>query len=139
MLETPFWCEIDNVTSDIMELPSFECVAVRWGYTIRRGDAEARGIDEKPLSDKHHWFNVEKPTVSGSSNLKTQHQVYVKTMKETSVTFCFLKSKAKEKASFSKIIGEWWLLCGEFRSLLSKLMFTHSASYWSHSHGIVET
>ena len=38
-------------------------------------DAEARGIDEQPLPDKHHWFNVEKPAVPGNSNLKTQHQV----------------------------------------------------------------
>ena len=29
----------------------------------------------------------------------------VKEMKEKSVTFCFLKLKAKEKANFSKIIG----------------------------------
>ena len=27
-------------------------------------------------------------------------------MKEKSVTFCFLKLKAKEKANFSKVIGE---------------------------------
>ena len=27
-------------------------------------------------------------------------------MKEKSITFCFLKLKAKEKANFSKIIGE---------------------------------
>ena len=38
----------------------------------------------------------------------------------------------KEKVNFSKIIieeegGEGWLFCGEFRSLLSKLIFTHSA------------
>ena len=60
-------------------------------------------------------------------------------MKEKSVTFCFLKSKAKEKGNFSKIIGEGGLFCGEFRSLLSKLMFTHSASCWSCSHGVVGT
>ena len=37
----------------------------------------------------------------------------------------------KEKANFSKIIGEEWgkggLFCGEFQSVLSKLMFTDSA------------
>ena len=60
-------------------------------------------------------------------------------MKEKSVTFCFLKLKAKEKANFSKIIGEGWLFCGKFRSLLSKLMFYHSCSCRSRSHGVVET
>ena len=46
-------------------------------------------------------------------------------MKEKSVTL--IKGK-KEKANFSKIIkGGGVLLCGEFWSLLSKLMFTDSA------------
>ena len=61
-------------------------------------------------------------------------------MKEKSVTFCFLKLNAKEKANFSKITGGgeggggggggggWGRFCGEFWSLLSKLMFTHSSS-----------
>ena len=35
--------------------------------------------------------------------------------------------------------GGGWLFCGKFRFLLSKLMFTHSASCWSHNHGVVET
>ena len=48
-------------------------------------------------------------------------------MKDKSVTFCFLKLKAKEKAIFSKIIWGRRLFCGKFRSLISKLMFTHSA------------
>ena len=49
-------------------------------------------------------------------------------MKEKSVTFCLLKLKGKEKENFSKAIWRGWLLYGEFRSLLSKLMFTHAAS-----------
>ena len=60
-------------------------------------------------------------------------------MKENSVTFCFLELKAKEKVNFSKIIGGGWLFSGEFRSLLSKLMVNHSASYWNCSQGVVET
>ena len=40
--------------------------------------------------------------MSGSSNLKVQHKVCVKEMKEKYVTLCFLKLKAKEKANFSK-------------------------------------
>ena len=43
--------------------------------------------------------------MSGSSNLKAQHKVFAKDMKEKSAKFGFLKLKAKEKANFSKIIG----------------------------------
>ena len=63
----------------------------------------------------------------GSISLKAQHKVFVKEMKEKSVTFCFLKLKVKEIENISKIIGEGLLFRGEFRSLFSKLMFTHSA------------
>ena len=61
----------------------------------------------------------------------------VKGVKEN-LSFCFLKSKAKKKANFSKIIRGRRLFCGEFRSILSKLMFTHSVSCWCRSHGVVE-
>ena len=57
-------------------------------------------------------------------------------MKEKSVTFCLLKLKGKEKENFSKAIWRGWLLYGEFRSLLSKLMFTHADSCWSHCSGV---
>ena len=56
-------------------------------------------------------------------------------MDEKSVTFCFLKLKAKEKVNFSKIIGGRWHFCGEFRSPLSKLMSIHSTFCWSCSMG----
>ena len=56
-------------------------------------------------------------------------------MDEKSVTFCFLKLKAKEKVNFSKIIVGRWHFCGEFRSPLSKLMSTHSTFCWSRSMG----
>ena len=49
------------------------------GAKYQGGDeAEVRGTDEQPLSDKlisHRWYDVEKLKVSGSSNLKTQHKV----------------------------------------------------------------
>ena len=61
---------------------------------------EIRGTDEQPLSDKPPL------TVPDSSNLKTQHKVVVKEIKEKSATFCFFKLKAKEKVNFSKIIKE---------------------------------
>ena len=66
----------------------------------------------------------------GSSNLKAQQNsnFCVKEMKEKSVTFCFLKLETKEEANIPKIIKERGNFCGEFRSALSKLMFTHSAS-----------
>ena len=66
----------------------------------------------------------------GSSNPKAQQNsnFCVKEMKEKSVTFCFLKLKTKEEANIPKIIKGRGNFCGEFRSLLSKLMFTHSAS-----------
>ena len=66
----------------------------------------------------------------GSSNPKAQQNsnFCVKEMKEKSVTFCFLKLKTKEEANIPKIIKGRENFCGEFRSLLSKLMFTHSAS-----------
>ena len=60
-------------------------------------------------------------------------------MKEKPVTFCFFKLKAKEKAISPKSLGGGWLFCGKFRSLLSKLMFTHSGSCWSRTHGVMET
>ena len=59
-------------------------------------------------------------------------------MKDNSATFRFLKLKAKEKAVFPKSSEGGWLFCGKCRSLYSKLMFAHSASRWSHSHGKVE-
>ena len=43
-------------------------------------------------------------------------------MKEKSVTFCFLKSKAKEKANFPKTIRERVTFSRKFRFLPSKLM-----------------
>ena len=66
----------------------------------------------------------------GSSNPKAQQNsnFCVKEMKEKSVTFCFLKLKTKEEANIPKIIKGRGNFCGEFRSPLSKLMFTHSAS-----------
>ena len=42
----------------------------------------------------------------GSISLKAQHKVFVKEMKEKSVTFCFLKLKVKEIENISKIIGK---------------------------------
>ena len=59
-------------------------------------------------------------------------------MKEISDTFCLRKLKAIEKAHFSKSLGGWWIFFGEFMSLLWKLMFPHSPSCWSHSHGVVK-
>ena len=60
-------------------------------------------------------------------------------MKEKSVLFCLLKLKTKEKANSPKSLGGGGCFCEEFRSPLSKLMFTHSASCWSHSHGVAES
>ena len=59
-------------------------------------------------------------------------------MKDKSVTFYFLELKAKEKFS-SKSLEGGWLFCEKFTSLLSKLLFTNSASCWSCSRGVVET
>ena len=59
-------------------------------------------------------------------------------MKEKSAIVGFPKLKGKEKSNFSKIIGGGWLLYGKFRSPLSKLMITHSASCWICIHGVVE-
>ena len=50
-------------------------------------------------------------------------------MKEKSAKFGFLKLKAKEKANFSKIIGGRVTFLWRIRSILSKLMFTHSRDY----------
>ena len=48
----------------------------------------------------HHWWDVEKVTVPGSSNLNLsfsgvqKEKFFVKKMKEKRVTFCFIKLNA---------------------------------------------
>ena len=59
-------------------------------------------------------------------------------MKEI-ITFCFAKLKAKENQFSPKSSGGGRLFCGEFRSLLPKLMFTHAASCLSCRYGVMET
>ena len=57
-------------------------------------------------------------------------------MKEKSISFSFLKLKAKEKQISPKSSEEECFFCGKFRSPVSKLLiFTHSASCCSRSHG----
>ena len=58
-------------------------------------------------------------------------------MKEKSVAFVVILKQRKKQIS-PKLSGGGWHFCGKFRSLLSKLMFTHSTSCWSSSHGVVE-
>ena len=61
-----------------MKLPTFEygCFG---GAKYQGGDeTEARGTDEQPLSDKPHWYHVEKLTMPDSSNLRAQDKVCVK-------------------------------------------------------------
>ena len=125
----------------ILELPHFEYVAVWWDYISRRG--RGWGGEGEPLMSNlclisHYWYNVEKLTVHGSSNLNFKghsKKFCVKKMKEKWVTFCFIKLNAKASPKSS---GEGWLFCTENRSLLSKLIFTHIVSCWSRSHEIVE-
>ena len=110
------------------------------GLNIKEGTRQRQGtLMSNHCLISHCWYDVEKLTVPGSISLKAQHKVFVKEMKGKSVTFCFLKLKVKEIENISKIIGEGLLFRGEFRSLFSKLMFTHSAYCWSRSHGVVET
>ena len=65
--------------------------------------AETRQRQETLMNNhcliRHRWNDVEERTVSDSSKF------CVNDMKEKSVTFCFLKLKAIEKANFSKIPG----------------------------------
>ena len=88
----------------------------------------------------HSWYDVEKLTVPGSSNLNlsfsgARQKVLCKKMKEKCVTFCFIKFNGKIAPKSSV---EGWLFRAEVRSLLSKLIFTHFVSCWSCSHEIVE-
>ena len=97
-----------------------------------RDETKAKSTYEQPLSDKPPLIQV-----PGSSNLKVQHKV--KEIKEKYITSSFLKLKANEKQISSESSGRQWIFWVEFRSFLSKLMFTQSASCWSRSHGVVET
>ena len=92
-------------------------------------EAEAKGTDEQPLSDKlplrrwgesysawQYWFKG------------TAQSLLLKRWKKNLLHFVFLNKKQEKKGG--------WRFCGEFRSLLSKLIFTHSAFCWSCSHGV---
>ena len=84
------------------------------------------------------WYNVEKLTVLGSSNLNLSFsgtQQKVKKMKGKCVTFCFITVYAKVSPKSS---GEWWVFYIEVRSLYSKLIFTHFVSCWNRSHEIMK-
>ena len=123
----------------ILELPTFEygCLV---GLSIKDGTKQRQGalISDHCLIS-HRWYDVVNLTVPGNSNLKVQHttKFCVKEMKQKSATFFFLILKAKEISSKSSGRGQFF--CREFRSFLSMLMFTHSASCWSRSHRVVET
>ena len=123
------WYDVEKPT--VMESLS---PLIRCGETYSDGIAVAVDTMWRNLQWWNHcrrWYDVEKPTVMESlSPLIRWHSTKfcVKEMKEKSVTFCFLKSKAKKKTNFLKSFGAGWLFSGEFRSFLSKLMFTHSVS-----------
>ena len=68
--------------------------------------------------------------VPGSSNLNlsilaAQQKFCVKKTKEKYIKFCFIKLNANVSP---KSLAEGGLLCGKFRSFLSKLIFTHFIS-----------
>ena len=80
-------------------------MVVWWGCISRRGKGrgEAGGEWEPLMSNlcliSHRWYDVEKRTVPGSSNLNLiflgAHQTFcVKNMKSKFVTFCFIKLNA---------------------------------------------
>ena len=91
------------------------------------------GTDEQPLSDNSQLIWCGETYSANSSRRSTKF--CVKEMEEKSVS----KLKAKEKANFSKFIGGkvTFLLIVTF--LLLKLMFAHSASCLSRSHGVLES
>ena len=83
-------------------------VAVCWGWIWRRG--RGRGGEGALMSSlcliSHRWYDVEKLTVPGSSNLNLsfsggQQKVSVKKIKEKCVTFCFIKLNAKVSPKLS--------------------------------------
>ena len=80
------------------------------------------------------WYTVEQLIVPGSSNVSGAQQRRWKEMKEKYGTFCFIKLITKISPTLSGK-GDF---CVEVRSLLSKLVFTHSVSCWKYSHKIVE-
>ena len=140
LFKIPLWHEIDNTTSYFLissknmkwkqhfHIDTFWSylllnMAVFWGLNIKEGMRQRRGaLMSNHFLIGHRWYDMEKLTVPGSSNLKAQHKV-----------LCY-----RDERKISKIIGGGWLFRGKCRSLLSKLMFTHSAFCWSRSHGAVE-
>ena len=89
----------------------------------------------------HRWYDVEKLTVPGSSNInlsfsRGQQKACVKKMKEKCVTFCFIKLNAKVSPKWSG--EELLLLCRSYVSSFKVNIYYHIVSCWSHSHEIVE-
>ena len=117
-------------------------MAVWWGCISRRG--RSRGVEGILMSNLaiHRWYDMEKLTVPGSSNISlsfsgAQKQSFLlKRWKKIILHFVLLN---QIQIGFSKIIGEGWPFSAEVRSLLSKFSkFTHIVSCWSYSHEIVE-
>ena len=116
-------------------------MVVWWGCIS--GRERSRGGEGALMSNlvSHRWYDAERLTVPGSSNLnlsfsRTQKKSFVKKMKENCVTFCFIKLNANRFLQNHR--GKSDVSVQKSGSLLSKLIFTHVVSYWSRSHEIVE-
>ena len=116
-------------------------MAVRLGCILGdgRGTRKEGALMSNLYLISHQWYDVEKLTVPGSSNLNlffmgTAKSFVLKRWKKNVLHF-FIKFNEK----FSpKSCGERWYSCAEVRSLLSKLIFIHLVSCRSRSHEIMK-
>ena len=151
------WRKIDNTTfyfliflvkvwnENSISIPIYPGIIYFWiwllfGGATYQGGEETEGGSGALMSNlcliSHLWYDVEKLTLPGSSNLNLsfsgpQQKLMCKNMKEKCVIFCFLKLNAK---IYPKSSMKVWLFCTEVRSLLSKLIFTQFVSCWNRSH-----
>ena len=124
----------------IPELPTFKYGCLM-GLNFKMGIRQNQGeLMSNHCLICHCWYDVEELTVSGSSNSKAYHISFVlKIWKKNLLHFVSLNEKQRKKQISLKSSEGGWLFCGKFRSFLSKLIFPHLASCWSHRHGVVQT
>ena len=110
---------------NLLELPTFEYGCLM-ELNIKKMTRQRQGTRmSNQYLTCHCWYDVEELTVPAVVISWHSTKFCVKDLKDKSITFCFLKLKAKKKAIFSKMIGGRLTFCGKFRSHFSKLMFTH--------------
>ena len=114
-------------------------IAIWWGCISKRGRSRSKAALKINLClISLRWYNVEKLTGLGSSNLNLSFsgtQQKVKKMIGKCVTFCFITVYAKVSPKSSR---EGWVFYIEVRSLYWKLIFTHFVSCWNRSHEIMK-